>query len=95
MDREAWCTVVHGIAKSRTRLSDFHFKYLQQLTSVQDKSTQPLVSLLLKKTVAVAIKANPEVLYLPHPLLLTASQVLCSKHSLSLTISISTAAAQT
>ena len=22
VDREAWCTVVHGIAKSQTRLSD-------------------------------------------------------------------------
>ena len=59
------------------------------------KGTQPLVSLLLKKTMAVAIKTNPEVLYLPHPLLLTASQALCSKYNLSLTISISTAAAQT
>ena len=22
MDRQAWCTVIHGVAKSRTRLSD-------------------------------------------------------------------------
>ena len=22
MDREAWCTVIHGVTKSRTRLSD-------------------------------------------------------------------------
>ena len=25
MDREAWRAAVHGVAKSRTRLSDFHF----------------------------------------------------------------------
>ena len=25
MDREAWHAVIHGVAKSRTQLSDFHF----------------------------------------------------------------------
>ena len=25
MDTEAWCAVIHGVAKSRTRLSDFTF----------------------------------------------------------------------
>ena len=27
MDREAWRTAIHGVAKSRTRLSDFTFTF--------------------------------------------------------------------
>ena len=27
MDRKAWCDVLHGVAKSRTRLSDFTFTF--------------------------------------------------------------------
>ena len=26
-DREAWLAAVHGVAKSQTRLSDFHYKF--------------------------------------------------------------------
>ena len=27
MDREAWRTAVHGVAKSQTQLSNFHFTF--------------------------------------------------------------------
>ena len=27
MDREAWCAVIHGVTKSRTRLFHFHFTF--------------------------------------------------------------------
>ena len=34
MDREAWCAAIHGVAKSRTRLSNFtltfHFPALEE-----------------------------------------------------------------
>ena len=28
MDRDAWRAAIHGVAKSWTRLSDFHFHFL-------------------------------------------------------------------
>ena len=32
MDRGAWQATVHGLAKSRTRLSDFAFTYQSQIS---------------------------------------------------------------
>ena len=31
MDRKAWSTVIHGVAKSQTRLSDFIFTFFHLL----------------------------------------------------------------
>ena len=32
MDREAWRVAIHGIAKSWTQLSDFHYMIIRELT---------------------------------------------------------------
>ena len=34
MDREAWRAAIHGVAKSRTRLSDFTFIFIEPTKSV-------------------------------------------------------------
>ena len=34
MDRKAWCTAVHGVTKSRTRLSDWTDPYAQTFSSI-------------------------------------------------------------
>ena len=42
MDSEAWWTIVHGVAKSRTRLSDFtftfHFQALKKEMATHSRS---------------------------------------------------------
>ena len=34
-DRGAWQATVHGVTKSQTRLSDFHFQGISQATATQ------------------------------------------------------------
>ena len=37
MDREAWCVAVHGLAKSWTRLTDFHFPWASLVAQMVKK----------------------------------------------------------
>ena len=39
MDREAWCPEVHGVAKSRTRLSNFTFTLKILFSPKEEKGT--------------------------------------------------------
>ena len=34
MDGEAWWAIVYGVAKSQTRLSDYHFHFHQDWSSI-------------------------------------------------------------
>ena len=38
MDRETWCAVIHGVAKSRTRLSDWTELNWKDILKVRDRS---------------------------------------------------------
>ena len=40
MDREAWRAAIHGVAKSRTRLSDFTFTF--SLSCIEEGNGNPL-----------------------------------------------------
>ena len=40
MDRGAWYATVHGVAKSRTQLSDFHFHFIKGTNTFLKKRMQ-------------------------------------------------------
>ena len=46
MDTEAWCAVIHGVAKSRTRLSDFTFTQHAHSFIELDKVAVHVISLV-------------------------------------------------
>ena len=48
MIRGAWQATVHGVAKSRTRLSDFHFRFFKTDVLVEAQQTWILVLICLQ-----------------------------------------------
>ena len=90
MDREAWRDAVHGVTKSWTCLSDFHFYFIDQISSVHslsrvrlcnimDRSTPGLLSITiswsLPKPMSIESMIPSNRLILCHPLLLPPSIV--------------------
>ena len=43
LEREAWQATVHGVAKSRTGLSDFHFHFTWKLVDELGQNPEPWV----------------------------------------------------
>ena len=55
MDREAWRAAIHGVAKSQTRLSNFHLFVKYSFTNASDKRS--------RKTLTTSPKNQPYVTY--------------------------------
>ena len=59
MDREAWWARVHGVAKSQTQLSDYHF-LTQLIHIVQQKLTQHCKTIILQLKILFKKTTHPE-----------------------------------
>ena len=61
MDREAWQATVHGVAKSRTRLSDFTFAFILSASDVnwQEFQWEPLKSDLMVLNLELDVIGKP------------------------------------
>ena len=58
MDREAWRAAVHGVAKSRTRLSDFTFTFIYGILLSLKKNDMPFAATWMDLEIVILSKIN-------------------------------------